>query len=392
MKGAFAFYLFAAIFVALIWQCDLSRDNTGDASKQPYGVLAIAGLLAGGAVSTKYPAVVYCAVPLTVYVAWIGVRAESFPSGAKSLAVFLLGLLLGCGLWLAKNAAFTGNPTYPLLYQAFDGATRTAAKEAQWQAAHRPPNFAPGDFARHLWNFLLAGTWISPVVVPLAVLAWLTPRARPLTRLLTLGVAFIFIAWWLLTHRIDRFLVPIWPLAALLAGIGATYSTSRLWRRTMVTSLGVGLAYCFVLVAGGPISDNRLLAPLDQLRAEMVALDPWHTYLNQHADEVQRVLLVGDAQPFDLEVPVLYNTVFDDSLFETMARDKSPQEVQAALHAAGISHVYVHWPEIERYRSPGNYGITEFLQPRIFADLVAAGVLEPLPKLADHGGEMFRVR
>ena len=34
------------------------------------------------------------------------------------------------------------------------------------------------------------------------------------------------------------------------------------------------------------------------------------------------------------------------------------------------------WREIDRYRSPGNYGITDFIQPQVFDDLVAAGVLE----------------
>ncbi len=392
-EGAFAFYLFAALYVVLIWQRGLShsmrKKGSQDSSR---GVLGIAGFLAGGAVSTKYPALVYCAVPLTVYVGYVGWRATGGKQAFTSVAIFCLGVMLGCGLWFAKNAAFTGNPTYPLLYQVFEGATRTPEKEAQWQAAHRPPNFEPGDFFRHAWDFLLAGTWLSPLVVPLALLAWAGRSNKQLSWLLMGAIGFIFVAWWLLTHRIDRFLVPMWPLAALLAGLGATWNASPWWRRTLFGALALGLAYNFVLIAGGPIGDNRYFRSLEELRVESVQLDPWHTYLNEHADEVGRVLLVGDAQPFDLEVPSLYNTVFDDSLFEQFVRDKSPEEVRKALLERGVSHVYVHWPEIERYRSPGNYGITEFLQPRIFADLVTAGVLEPLPQLADHRGQMYRVR
>jgi len=386
IEGAFAFYLFAALDGVLIWQ----DDSAPGTSRR--GALGIAGFLAGGAVSTKYPALVYCAVPLTAYVAYSGWQTSGVKAAAKAVVVFALAIALGCGLWFSKNAVFTGNPTYPLLYQVFDGATRTPEKEAQWQAAHRPPNFAPADFVRHAWDFLLAGTWVSPLVVPLACPALAGRSNKRLAWLLFGAVGFIFLAWWLLTHRIDRFLVPMWPLAAWLAGLGATWDASRWWRRTLFACLAVGLAYNFVLIAGGPIGDNRYCAPLDKLRRESVQLDPWHAYLNDHADEVRRVLLVGDAQPFDLEVPSLYNTVFDDSLFEQLARDKSPEQVRMALLERGVSHVYVHWPEIERYRSPGNYGITEFLQPRIFADLVTAGVLEPLPLLADHRGQMFRLR
>jgi 4-amino-4-deoxy-L-arabinose transferase-like glycosyltransferase len=392
VEGGFGFFLFASLFVALIWRnawhADSSSALPDRASK---GLLATAGFLAGGAVSTKYPAVVYCAIPLAVFVALIAGRAMGIRNAVKATVVFLLGISVGCGLWFAKNAVLTGNPTYPLLYRAFDGETRTPEKEAQWQHAHQPPNYELADLAQRVKSLVVGGTWLSPLVVPLVGLAFFARRQRRLAVLLAVAVLLIFAAWWLLTHRIDRFLVPIWPLVALLAGLGATWSFAKPWKRSLAGFLLLGLVYNFVVVAGGVVADNRYLAPLEELRAESVALDPWHTYLNEHADEVRGVLLVGDAQPFDLEVPAQYNTVFDTSIFEDLARGKSPQQVRDALSERGISHVYVSWPEIDRYRSPGNYGITEFLQPRIFADLVSAGVLEPVKMLATSRAQMFRV-
>ncbi len=117
------------------------------------GTLLIAGFLAGGAVSTKYPAVVYCLLPLTVFVAataynWFGSQPPCLIRTSRAVGTFLLAAAVGCGLWFAKNAAFTGNPTYPLLYSVFDGQTRTPDKEAQWQQAHQPPNYAPADLGR----------------------------------------------------------------------------------------------------------------------------------------------------------------------------------------------------------------------------------------------------
>ncbi len=392
IEGAFAFYLFAALFVMLVWHGRTQQSKPTEVGGfGQNGVLGIAGFLAGGAVSTKYPAVVYCAVPLTLYVAYCSWTYLGRRSATTACAVFVAGMLLGCGLWFAKNAVLTGNPVYPLLYQVFDGATRTPEKEAQWQAAHRPPNFALADFVTRLWACLIAGTWLSPLVVPLAGLALCQRRSRQVVWVLVAMVAYIFALWWLLTHRIDRFLVPLWPLAALLAGLGATWNASLAWRRTLLGSLIVGLAYSLVLIAGGPISDNRYLAPLDVLREESISLDPWHAYLNEHADEVRRVLLIGDAQPFDLEVPAQYNTVFDDSIFEQLVRGRSPADVRATLLDHRISHVYVHWPEIDRYRSPGNYGFAEFVEPRVFDELVASGVLRELPMLAGHRGRMYLV-
>jgi hypothetical protein len=103
-------------------------------------------------------------------------------------------------------------------------------------------------------------------------------------------------------------------------------------------------------------------------------------------------LTVGDAQVFDLEVPVLYNTCFDDCLFEQLVRGRSVAEVRAALATRGISYVYVDWDEIRRYRSPGNYGFTDFVQPSVFEALVRQGILEPLSEAGGPKGPVYRVR
>ena len=46
---------------------------------------------------------------------------------------------------------------------------------------------------------------------------------------------------------------------------------------------------------------------LGETRIARVA--PWHRYLNTHARD-GRVLLIGDAQVFDLEMPIVYSTCF----------------------------------------------------------------------------------
>ena len=95
---------------------------------------------------------------------------------------------------------------------------------------------------------------------------------------------------------------------------------------------------------------------------------------------------------FDLSVPVLYNTCFDDCIFEQLVRGRTAAEVRAELAARQITYVYVNWGEIARYRSPGNYGFTDFLQPEVFGRLVAQGVLEPLPPVEGHPGRAYRVK
>src|SRR5206468_2062695 len=109
--------------------------------------------------SCKYPAALYCVVPLAAWIAldrWREARpvARSHGAGSQSivrpLVLFSLLAALGCGLWLAKNAALTGNPVYPLLFRIFDGATRTPDKEVQWARAHSPPNYDMEDLATRM--------------------------------------------------------------------------------------------------------------------------------------------------------------------------------------------------------------------------------------------------
>ena len=48
-----------------------------------------------------------------------------------------------------------------------------------------------------------------------------------------------------------------------------------------------------------------------------------------------KVLLVGQAAVFHLNHPIVYNTVFNHEIIETLARGRTPEEVRRELHAAG---------------------------------------------------------
>ncbi|MEX2113469.1 MAG: hypothetical protein WD845_09800 [Pirellulales bacterium] len=390
VEGAFAYYLFAALLAVMLWQAsdDMRRER----------LLWLAGFLAGAAVSTKYPAVLFSVLPLAATIGYTALRAPRDKHAPRNfwrqvvrpVAAFLLFVALGCGLWLAKNAATTGNPVYPLMAEVFDGRTRTAEKNAQWTAAHDPPNWRIGDLAQRAAGIALTSPWLSPLLAPLAMLSFFGRRRR-MACWLAAYFAFVFLGWWLFTHRIDRFWVPVLPVAALLAGMGATWTDARTWRVPCAVLLVCGLVSNFVLITSGTLGDHRYFADLNVLRVDPARVDPWHQYLNEHADEVTGVLMVGDAEPFDLEVPVRYNTVFDDNLFEAIARGRTPQQVRETLTQQKITHVYVSWSEIARYRSPGNYGFTKFVDPSVFAALEQAGVLAALPAIDGNPNALYRV-
>jgi hypothetical protein len=97
------------------------------------------------------------------------------------------------------------------------------------------------------------------------------------------------------------------------------------------------------------------------------------------------VLCVGEAQVFDAEFPLVYNTVFDNSIFQDWTADDQPNvaaadlplrdaaTIRTKLRDEGITQVLVNWQEIVRYRM--TYGYTDYVAPKRFDELEKRGVL-----------------
>lgn len=383
VEGASAFYMLASLYALLLWR---EAENAAAVSLQAahlptaasaggsssIGRLALAGFLAGAAVSCKYPAVLFVAVPLIVFVICRARRRS-----AKALAIVLTALALGCGLWFLKNWRLTGNPIYPLLSEWLGGATRTPDKVLRWARVHSPQAFGWAALGESASLVFWKSEWLSPILLPLGLLGFFVPKYRRGALLVAGYIAYVLIAWWLFTHRIDRFWVPVLPLLALLAGIGATWSAAVSWRRAVLAVLVLGLSVNFLFVTAHEVFYNAYFVKLARLRADARRARPWHLLLNEQVLPDSAVLSVGDAQVFDLTMPVFYNTAFDDSVLEQICKGHTPEEIAAAFGERRISHVYVHWGEIARYRRPGNYGgVPDFITPQWFAALVRQGVFQ----------------
>jgi len=402
IEGATACYLFLAAYALLLWM-----GANGAAGGRPQGFLLLSGYLAGAAVATKYPALLFVLTPLAGWVLLHQLltgnkqfqppRQDEYPilkkfsTALRALAVFLVAAALGCGLWFGKNWVQTGNPCYPLLYHIFDGKTWNAAKDRQWNQVHLPQDFSPAAFSRNMLSVALTSPWHSPLIVPFLAIglfcsAGLSRTARATVWRLLAYLAFGLAVWWLFTHRIDRFWMPLLPVAALAGGLGACWSNERWWRWTVRTLIILGLGANFLVASLG--AANAWFVPLETLRHDPLWTDSWHDYLNEHVQE-GRVLLVGDAAVFDLRPAVLYNTCFDDCIFEQLVKGKTMAEIQAAFIERQITFIYVHWGEIARYQA--TYGFSGFVQPEVFDRLVEAGLLEPLPPIQNHPGRLYRV-
>ena len=134
-----------------------------------------------------------------------------------------------------------------------------------------------------------------------------------------------------LTHRIDRFWIPVLPVLALLAGAGGCWMAERWWRRVLVAVLLAAAGANFLVASAG--QGNAWFVSLARLRHQPGWIDPWHEYFNVHLSR-GRLLAVGDAAVFDLLPPVLYNTCFDDCIFEQIVRGRTAAEIRRGVGGA----------------------------------------------------------
>lgn len=387
IDGVVAFYVIATVSLLLRWR-DQHRGSSSHRGGN--GWLLFAGWMAGSAAAVKYPPLVMLVLPIAVWLFAVTMSDGGWklaPSLQRA-ALFLAMAFAACGGWYAKNGLLTGNPVYPLAYRWFDGATRTVAKDQQWRDAHRDRDAEGRSYTlpqciRSAERVLYKSEWLSPVLMPLAICGFIASRGRKL-RSVGLLIAVYLSLWWLVTHRIDRFWIPVMPLLALFAGAGATAAGWRASWSLMAPPFQMfaqWLIQFVVLVSSilamfvssceqpGVIRDTQFFVSLESLRQQYS--HPVHRWLNErYASDVSRdgrstmrVLLVGDAQPFMLDAPVLYNTCFDDCLFEQFLSGKSRRERLESLRAAGITHVFIYWREIARYRA--TYGYSAFVTPEL---------------------------
>ncbi len=384
-EGGLTFFLTASLLATLL-AVERMRKH------EPAGRLFfLAGLLAGSAMGCKYPGLLSVVLPLAT-VAVIApfalklATADRKRIALQSVAMFGLGTAITVGPWLLKNAVETGNPVYPLLYNVFGGRDWDADLNARWKSAHSPDTYAITDLGEKFIDVTSKSDWLSPLLFGLAPLALFGFSNRRLARWLWLYVAYLFLTWWVFTHRIDRFWIPLIPIVSLLAGAGVVWTTSRIWRWASGCAIALAVLFNLGFITTTLCGYNAYLADIHQARLAAESTSRGIEFLNQlglPADA--KVLMVGEAQVFDARFDLLYNTVFDRSIFQQFcsadapgASDKEqsmrkPNDIHRAFRERGITHIFVNWREILRYRP--TYGYTDFVAPHRFVWLKEHGIL-----------------
>ena len=373
VEGPLCFY-----HAALLWAISFAASPRAISIGKPDRMGLLVGLLAGGAMAIKYPALISAVVPFSGWAVWESWRSRDW----KIAAGYALGVALVMAPWLVKNVIDTNNPVYPLGYQVFGAKFWDEGRDMKWSAAHGPKPIEGRAFVQSIVDVAGRSDWQSPLYTALVPLAFLCRGGRRQAFWIASFAAYLFMTWWLLTHRLDRFWLPILPPLAILAGLGADWVRSKLWTGLLVTVMSLSIitnaSYSSTALAGL----NEWTGDLTKLRTGIPAmLNPPLARLDAELPRNAKPLLVGQAAVFHLDRPIVYNTVFNEETIETIAKGRSARQVGEELRERGVTHIYVDWFEIDRYRSPGNYGFTPFVTPEVFARLVEAGVLGPPVRL-----------
>lgn len=391
------------------------------------------GLFAGAAAACKYTAIPFVVAPVLLLAigchSRLGTRwwnqAEDRmrqPSPGWLLRivwVLVAGMFLGGGGWYLKNGLLGGNPVFPLAGGWLGGGDWSADQHQQWHRAHEVPrrkdlpavaDLSATAMIEAVQTVSFRSAYVGWMLLPMAIAGLAAGSARWAMVWWLLGVAI----WWLASHRLERFWLPLVPLLVVAAGWGIGRWRDCLQGWPVALALGLHGLYGVLMESDWPYVDNRIALALHDLRADrwvsqsvvpggdereaMLERVPAHQrWINSHLSdgrlkEGERVLMVGDARVFDLRVPIASSSCFDRSLLEEVAQLVEPRERSELLRRRRIAYVVVDWGEIDRYRSPGNYGFSPLVDRRLMDQLVEQGVVERVDwPLGSDRADLYRV-
>lgn len=328
------------LFQLVAFSAFLAAAAQGPGTAARRGWLLVSGSALGFALSTKYLAGA-AALGLAGGCLWLKLRREEglAPLTAREAALLFGVAALWLSPWLARNAAFYGNPVYPLFQGFFNPA---ALWQPDWsrvtgQGLEAGALFAPAALGRWLahpvlWSRSEAefGGAFGPAFLGLAPAVLAVSLGGP-GRLWAVLCAASWLPLSLVAHDVTRYMVPGlagWSALAALA-------VSRLPEASRRLAAWAGVAAA--LAGGAAFGAMRLPAFVD-LGAALGSVTPWeflaverlkaahptpphaaYQWLEEHAGPGERALIVGDARHFPLRVDHLASSEDQRSWLEALA-------------------------------------------------------------------------
>lgn len=288
---------------------------------------------------------------------------------ARKLAVFVLCVFLMVLPWLIRNAANTGNPIYPVLYDVLGGSGWSQAQNAGLHRDVFGLSFVQVDFRQRILG--LAGLlflkrqngWFGPVLLLGGLLAIGQSFNRTYRIAGLMGLSGILV--WSVMHPVPDVVLVRFNAASVVFLMAATAGLLTAVRLRLLGFWG-GLFVAILSLAAAIVELGKTIpvystvsnvqARIGFLRACIPGWDAFE-YANAHLDPAKdRVLLIGETRGFLLKVPCLSPSPFNGpQVVSLFMPDSNPNLWFENLRRQGISHVLVCEPEWKHLRDKSFY-------------------------------------
>jgi 4-amino-4-deoxy-L-arabinose transferase-like glycosyltransferase len=360
-------FFIAMVYSLLLW-----------AETREKRALWLLGIMAGGALGTKYTMVAFVALSLAVVfcASLFSRNANNDRRAGAPLRNVVIPAIIAIALaspWYIKNSINTGNPVYPLAYGLFDGGEWSQANAAFYRA-----KAAEKGLPRTLGHFLTvpfdsALSWqrfeafnigvpyllFTPFLCAFPLWLWRKKMLRHSVTILFVFALAYFVLWYF-TYQSNRFLIPLFAILSLLIVyflesvkrespaawavllIGLTVATlhNGLWSvRWMLVD---AYPQPMPVVLGFEKRDSYLTRALDYY--------PCFDYLNSHVRSDEKVLLVGEHRGYYCHANYLASDWFDTPyLLHIIRQTRDNNDLLQWLRAHSVDYVFFNFREMRLY-------------------------------------------
>jgi len=318
--------------------------------------LILCGLFSGSAAACKYTAL------LSTPLGCLGILYLAYRSGngaketLRHLAFYVAAALIAGSPFYLKNWIVMGNPFYPFFYGIFGGRGWDGDQARLYDLFIRSLGMGRNllDYLLLPWNLSLRAKMDSPefdgilgpiFLLTLPFLAALRRWETPLRMILTYALLTFF--FWASSAQQIRYLIPLFPLLALVTGAILTRYQSRKKIFGLLLCIVAGsLAFNGYHIARGFIKINPLPVA--------IGLESRDHFLSRTLPPYTMYRFVNQALPPDARIFLIYmknytflcdRDCYADAMFEAhtlqkiLREEAFPGRVRNRLKAAGFTHL-----------------------------------------------------
>ncbi|MEI7529907.1 MAG: glycosyltransferase family 39 protein, partial [Elusimicrobiota bacterium] len=332
--------------------------------------LLLAGIFAGLACGTKYPALFTVIAGAAVIFCRRPAEAGGRDTGLAVKQSLMFGTAAGLVFspWPLKNIFFHGNPLFPFFTKFLPGGSQVdpfkwAVFNGDCFSRDLPAVFksftAFFHFIFHPWYITMSGMstpdFLGPFFLLCVPLPFLFRLKKPALRHLAVFGA-VMLALWYVSTSMPRYFLPGLAVFSVLFAALITESGSGALRWTMQSVLIITSLYSiqhFGRIAAAQQGWQVVFGLQDKAaylsRQHDTYPAPYYSameYINSALPLDGKVMFLGETRSFYCRRRFLASAVYDVHPLVLMARESAtPEELQAKISAAGITHLFLNLGE-----------------------------------------------